>query len=160
MVIPAIMMGLGATLLIDLWALFLRRAFDVRSLDFCLLGRWVLHMPGGTLVHESIGKAAPKSHECAAGWLTHYTIGVAFAVAFVLLAPDRWLASPTLLPAMTFGVVTVLVPFFTLQPALGLGVASSKAPRPTQARLRSIVTHAVFGTGLYLVAMLLAASRR
>jgi hypothetical protein len=37
-----------------------------------------------------------------------------------------------------------------LQPSLGLGIASSRAPNPTQARLKSLATHTVFGLGLYL----------
>jgi hypothetical protein len=40
-----------------------------------------------------------------------------------------------------------------MQPALGLGVASSKTPNPQQARLKSLATHTVFGIGLYLAAV-------
>jgi hypothetical protein len=42
-----------------------------------------------------------------------------------------------------------------MQPAMGFGVASSKVPRPHIARLRSVVTHTVYGFGLYLSARLL-----
>jgi hypothetical protein len=56
------------------------------------------------------------------------------------------------LPALLFGVGTVLVPFLVMQPSFGLGIASSKAPNPTAARLRSLMAHAVFGVGLYLCA--------
>jgi hypothetical protein len=51
-----------------------------------------------------------------------------------------------------FGVITVVVPLFILQPALGLGIAASRARNPTAARLKSLATHAIFGTGLYLSA--------
>jgi hypothetical protein len=44
----------------DLWNLLLKRAFSISSLDYCLLGRWLRHMPGGTLRHASILAAAPK----------------------------------------------------------------------------------------------------
>ena len=152
--IRGVAVGLGATLAIDLWSLALRRAFGIRSLDFCLLGRWVLHMPAGRFAHESITTAAGKHGECAVGWTAHYSIGIAFALVFVWLTRGRWLAHPTLLPALAFGVVTVLVPFLVLQPALGLGVASSKAPHPNLARARSVMTHAVFGLGLWATAYL------
>lgn len=155
-VIPVVLIGLGATLCIDLWALLLRRAFGVRSLDYCLLGRWVLYMPRGVVVHQHIAKTPAKAHECAAGWVAHYSIGVGFALLFVALGPSAWLKRPTLLPAMAFGVATVLVPFFTMQPALGLGVAASRTPSPNTARLKSLTTHAVFGVGLYLLARLVA----
>ena len=150
----AVAIGLGATVTIDLWALLLRRAFGVASLDYCLLGRWILHMPEGTFAHASIGKAAAKRYECPTGWVAHYSIGALFGVVFVLLVGGAWLARPTLVPALAFGVVTVLVPYFVMQPALGLGIASSRAPRPAAARLRSLMTHAVFGTGLWISAIL------
>jgi hypothetical protein len=151
-----VLVGVGATLLIDLWALFLRRAFGIRSLDYCLLGRWVLHIPGGTIRHASIAATAEKPHECAVGWTSHYLIGIGFAVVFVLLVSSSWLVRPTFLPALAFGMATVVVPFFTLQPALGLGIASAKAPSPSAARLKSLSTHTMFGVGLYVWASLLS----
>jgi len=44
----------------------------------------------------------------------------------------------------------VVFPFFIMQPLLGLGIAASRTPKPTQARLKSLGTHAVFGVGLYM----------
>jgi hypothetical protein len=155
-VVEAVLVGLGATLLIDLWALFLRRAFDIPSLNLCLLGRWVLYIPDGTIVHESIIASPQKPHERAVGWITHYMIGVTFALLFVLLVSGSWLARPTLLPALAFGIATVLVPFFTMQPSFGLGVAASKTPHPNKARLKSLMTHTLFGAGLYLWGYLLS----
>ena len=154
-ILAAILAGLGATLLIDLWALVLRRGFNIPSLSYCLLGRWILHMPGGAFTHPSIAAAPPRRHECAMGWMAHYSIGVVFALLFVSLASWSWLERPTLLPALAFGVVTTLVPYLVMQPAFGLGIAASKTPNPTQARLKSLMTHTVYGVGLYLWAMLL-----
>ena len=155
-ILAGIAIGLGATLLMDLWNLFLKRAFSIPSLNYCLLGRWLRHMPGGTLRHASIAAAPQKPFECAVGWMGHYTIGVAFAVAFVILASGDWLARPTLLPALVYGIATVVFPFFVMQPSLGLGVAASRTPKPAQARLKSLATHTVFGIGLYLCALGLA----
>lgn len=152
--VPAVVVGAGATLCIDLWSWFLRRAFAIRSLDYCLLGRWLLHMPGGQFRHARIATAAPQPGECVAGWAAHYSIGIGFAIVFTAWRTD-WMAHPTLLPALAFGIITVLVPFLTLQPAFGLGIAASKAPHPWPARLKSLATHAVFGCGLYATAVLL-----
>lgn len=155
----AAILGVGASLLMDAWNLVLRRAFGIPSLDYCLLGRWLLHMPAGTFVHSSIAAAPSRRLECPVGWLAHYTIGVALALAFLALVPDGWLARPTVLPALLYGVGTVVFPFFVLQPSLGLGVASAKARNPAQARLKSLGTHVVFGAGLYLVAVALSRLR-
>ena len=153
LILAAAAMGIGATLLMDLWNLVLKRAFGIPSLSYCLLGRWLRHMPHGTVRHASIGAAAPMPFECRVGWLAHYSIGVTFALAFVAIASRDWLARPTLPPALLFGIVTVVVPFLTMQPAFGLGVAASRTPKPWQARLKSLATHTVFGVGLYLAAV-------
>ena len=149
----SVAIGIGATLLMDLWNLFLKRTFSIPSLNYCLLGRWLRHIPGGTLRHTSIATAQQKPLECVVGWIAHYTIGVVFALVFVVLIAGEWVSRPTLLPALLFGIATVVFPFFILQPSLGLGVASSKAPNPAQARLKSLVTHTVFGVGLYVCAL-------
>src|SRR5688500_4786921 len=151
-ILGAIAIGIGATLLMDSWNLFLKRAFSIPSLNYCLLGRWLRHMPGGTLRHASILAAAPKPHECTVGWIAHYTIGVVFALVFIVFASGDWLARPTVLPALLYGLGTVVIPFFIMQPSLGLGVAASRTPNPAQARLKSLATHAVFGIGLYICA--------
>jgi hypothetical protein len=152
--------GFGATLTMDLWNLFLLRAFGIPSLNYCLLGRWALHIPAGTVRHPSIAAAAPRRRECAVGWLVHYSIGAGLAVAFVALVSGSWLAAPTLLPALTFGIVTVVFPFFVLQPSLGLGIASSRVAHPAAARVKSLATHVVFGVGLFACASLFNAVRR
>lgn len=152
--IPAILIGLGATLTSDLWALFLKHAFKVAPPNLCLVGRWILYMPDGIFRHSNIGSVPQKSAECTIGWIAHYIIGILFAVGFVAFAGSNWLQHPTLIPALIFGVVTVLAPFFLMQPSFGLGFAASKTPNPAQARLRSLMNHTVFGLGLYLFGLL------
>jgi hypothetical protein len=49
-------------------------------------------------------------------------------------------------------MVTVLAPLFILQPALGAGIASSKTPAPIFNSFKSLLTHTIFGVGLFLAA--------
>ena len=156
LLVVAVVVGLGATLFMDLWAAFLKRAFKVSSANYCLVGRWLRHMESGVFRHPSIAAAAKKPAECTVGWIAHYAIGALFALALVALATPQWLRSPTLLPALIFGVATVAIPFFIMHPSFGLGFASSKAPNPTQARLRSLMSHAVFGVGLFVSALVVS----
>src|SRR6185436_9092354 len=122
--------------------------------NYCLVGRWLRTMPAGIFKHSNIASAPRKSAECTVGWIAHYMIGVTFAIAFLALAGSNWFQYPTLIPAILFGIVTVLMPFFIMQPALGLGLAASKTSNPTQARLRSLMNHISFGMGLYLFGLL------
>ncbi len=115
----------------DQWGLFLKRAFKITPSNICLVGRWLRYMPAGIFKHANIGSTPRKSAECAIGWMAHYTIGITFASAFVTLVGPDWLQHPTLMPAIGFGVITVLAPFFIMQPAFGLGFAL-QTPNPTR----------------------------
>jgi hypothetical protein len=154
--ISTIFMGLGATLTFDLWTLFLKYAFRIPPSNFCLVGRWTLYLPEGIVRHSNIGSAPRKSRECIVGWIAHYMTGITFAVCFIAFVDGEWLQHPILIPALIFGMVTVLVPFFIMQPAFGLGIAASKTSNPLQASLRSLVNHIVFGIGLYLFGWLVS----
>ena len=104
-------------------------------------------------MHASIANSPQRRFECAVGWIAHYIIGVVYALVLVALVSGDWLARPTLLPALLLGIGTVLVPFLVMQPSFGLGIAASRAPSPTQARLRSLMAHIAFGVGLYVCAV-------
>jgi hypothetical protein len=121
-ILGAVVIGIGASVLMDVWNLILKRVVGIPSLNYCLLGRWLLHMQDGTFSHMSISASPQRRFECSAGWLAHYSIGVAFALVFLALQSDDWLAHPTLLPALLYGIATVVFPFFILQPSFGLGI--------------------------------------
>lgn len=148
--------GIGASLLMDSWNLFLKKAFHIPSLNYAMLGRWLLHMPRGTWRHANINAASAMPFEKEVGWIAHYSIGVILALVFIVLARPDWLARPALMPALLYGIGTVALPYFVLQPALGLGVASAKTAHPTQAKLKSLATHTVFGVGLFACARALS----
>ena len=154
--VETVLIGLGATFVMDLWAVFLNRAFAIPLPNYCFIGRWLRHMANGTFIHPRIAAATQQPAECPIGWIAHYTIGALFALALVALTTAQWLRAPTLTPALIFGIVTVGFPFFIMHPAFGLGLAASKAPNPMQARLRSLMNHVVFGVGLYLSALVLS----
>lgn len=145
--------GLGATVFTDLWGVFATRVFGLPPVNYCVVGRWVAHMGGGVFRHASIAAARKKAGECALGWLVHYGIGATFGLMMAAAASPGWLADPMPLPALAFGLVTIALPFLVMQPALGFGIAGSRTPRPAQARLRSLINHAVFGLGLYVAAV-------
>ena len=159
-VVGSVVIGGGATVVMDLWLLLLRRGLGVRTLDYAMLGRCLGHVRRGTFVHANIAKAQPIRGELVIGWCAHYAIGIAFAALLLLISGPDWARSPSLTPAIAIGLATVAAPLFVLQPAMGAGIAASKTPNPNAARLRSVLTHAVYGLGLYASASLWAAFLR
>jgi hypothetical protein len=111
-------------------------------------------MQEGIFQHSNIASAPKQNAECIVGWIAHYMIGITLAITFVALVGNKWIQHPTLIPAIAYGIITVLAPFFVMQPLMGLGNAASKTSNPTQARFRSFMNHTAFGIGLYLVALL------
>lgn len=150
-----IMIGSGATAVIDGWSLLRRQLFGTALPDYGLVGRWLGHMPRGRFRHASIKQAAPVRAEGLLGWGAHYGIGIAFAALLLGITGPGWLQAPTLAPALLTGLATVAAPFLLMQPGMGAGIAASRTPRPNAARLQSLVTHAVFGLGLYVSARML-----
>ncbi|WP_423368835.1 DUF2938 domain-containing protein [Burkholderia sp. LMG 32019] len=159
-VLDVLLIGTGATFLLDLWTLFRRRAFGTPALDYALVGRWVGHMMRGRFRHASIVTAPPVPGERILGWIAHYAIGIMFATLPVAIAGAEWIDAPTLLPALVAGLASVVAPFFVMQPAFGFGIAASRTPHPGVARRRSLITHLSYGVGLYLAAFTLAALAR
>lgn len=153
-VIKTILIGIGATLSLDLWT-FVLRLLNVKSLDYRYVGRWLGHMTNGRFFHNNIVTTPPIKNEVFIGWTAHYSIGISFAFLLILLFGKSWVDKPTFYPAIITGIVTVIAPLFVMQPAFGFGIASSKLPHSNLLRLKSLSTHSVYGIGLYGTALLL-----
>ncbi|MEJ5205272.1 DUF2938 domain-containing protein [Acinetobacter junii] len=146
-------LGIGATIIMDIWLLILKR-FNIPTLNFALLGRWVGWILRGKIQHQSISQSPEIRHEYLLGWIAHYSVGVIFSFSFILMVGQNWLAEPQFPSALSFGVITVLIPFLIMQPAMGLGIAASKTPQPFINRIKSLINHIIFGCGLFLTAAL------
>ncbi|WP_413044034.1 DUF2938 domain-containing protein [Pseudomonas sp. YJ42] len=149
-------LGIGATAVMDLWLMLLNR-LGVATLNFAFIGRWGGHLLHGQWRHAAIAKSSPIRGELAFGWLLHYATGIAFAALLLALQGNAWAFEPTPLPALALGLATVMVPLFVIQPAMGSGFAARRTPTPLKNCLRSLANHGVFGLGLYLTAVALAA---
>lgn len=147
--------GIGATALLDLWALVLNRVFGIPLANWAMVGRWFAYLPRGRFVHDTIADTAPVPNERAIGWIMHYVIGALFAAAILLVWGLDWARNPTLIPALIVGVVTVGCGWFILQPGMGFGLAASKRPNADQVRLIGLINHVVFGLSLWLAALLM-----
>ncbi|HEN8713034.1 TPA: DUF2938 domain-containing protein [Pseudomonas putida] len=152
----ALLIGVGATVIMDLWGILLRR-LGIATLNFAMVGRWVGHLLRGRVRHQAIARAEPVANELIWGWLIHYGIGVLFAVVLVAVAGEGWLRAPTVWPALAWGVVTVAAPLCFMQPLTGAGFFATRTPKPWRNCLKSLVTHLVFGFGLYLSAGFISA---
>lgn len=150
LLLSALLIGVGATVVMDVWGVVRERWLGIARPDYRLVGRWVSHMPRGRFRHDSIKTAAAVRGEQLLGWSVHYLTGIAFAGLLLAGWGMEWVARPTPGPALLVGLGTVAAPFLLMQPGMGAGLAARRTPNPAAARRQSLVTHAVFGLGLYL----------
>jgi len=155
MILKVIIIGIGATLLMDIWSFLQRVLFNAKSLDYRLLGRWIGHFSNGQIAHNTILSSKEIPYEKAIGWLMHYLIGIGFTFLLVFIWGEEWLNEPTIIEGIYIGLLTMIAPFFIMQPCFGFGIAASKVPNPNVARFKSLLIHVIYGAGLYLFAVLM-----
>jgi len=148
--------GIFATAVLDFWQRFLYRASGIPPTNWGIVGRWFGHMPRGRFVHAAIGEAEPVANEAAVGWTMHYLIGIMYGVAYVGLMSTLF-DGPSLLNGFLFGLVSVVIPWFLMQPALGLGVMGAKAANPNIPRYTALAGHCIYGIALYFGSLFYAA---
>lgn len=152
-VLRAVFIGAAATIILDMWSALLA-SLGVEPTNWAMVGRWIGNFPRGRFTHARMAEAPPVRGELALGWATHYAVGIVYAGLLLAIVGLDWARAPTLLPALVFGLATIVAPFFIMQPAMGAGVAASRTPNPTAARLKSLTAHTVFGLALYAAAKL------
>lgn len=156
LLLRGVAIGAGATVLMDVWAVFLWKALGQSRPNWAPVGRWFWHLKNGTVFHDDIAQAEPYAHELALGWIGHYAVGIVYGVVLALLMGGAWFAAPTFLPAWILGIATVGAGWFLLQPGLGIGFAASKLPNANKVRALNLISHTVFALGLYGAALLIA----
>ncbi len=152
--VSALLIGAGATAVMDVWGIARTRLLGVAPMNYGLVGRWLAWLVHGRLRHDAIAASPPVRGERLIGWTAHYLIGIAFAAVLLALWGQGWARHPTLGPALIVGIGSVAAPFLVMQPGMGAGIAASRTPRPGAARVQSLLTHAIFGLGLYAAAWL------
>jgi hypothetical protein len=148
-VVCAFLIGTGATALTDIWGVLRKWLLGIASPDYALVGRWIVYLTRGRFRHAPISASPPVRGERLIGWTAHYLIGIAFAGTLLAIWGLEWARRPTIGPALIVGIGSVAAPFLLMQPGMGAGIAASRTPRPGSARIQSLLTHAVFGLGLY-----------
>jgi hypothetical protein len=154
-IVRAVLVGIGGTIVLDLYALLVHRFFGVPAPNWAMVGRWVGHMPKGRFVQPNLGRAEPVPGEHALGWIVHYVIGSAYGLLLVAIWGAGWLREPGIGAPLILVLALLVLPYFVMMPGMGMGIAAWRTPKPNVARLKSVAGHSVFGIGMYLTARLM-----
>ncbi|WP_350283813.1 DUF2938 domain-containing protein [Nitrosomonas sp.] len=156
--IRATLVGIGGTIILDIYAFLLQRLFDVPATNWQMVGRWLGHMPGGNFIQTNLGQARPVPGERVLGWIFHYVIGIGYGLLLVAIWGSGWLFEPGITEPLILALMLLVLPYFVMMPGMGMGIAGSRAPKPYVACLKSMAGHSIFGIGMYLTARLLEAT--
>jgi hypothetical protein len=142
--------GLFGTLAMDLGSTALRAAGLVQGVPMPLLSRWFGHVLRGRVVHADIAAAADVAFPMPLALALHYAIGLALGIAGATLYEALWQPRSVGLFAIGFGVVTNVLPWLVMFPAMGYGWLGSAAPPEWLLLRTSFVNHVLYGVGFGL----------
>jgi hypothetical protein len=127
--------------------LFSRTGMIVK-IDVRMIGRMSAGWARGRFRYRHPDEMEPVANEALYGYITHYTIGVGFAIIYAL----GWgilvggPASPAC--ALVYGVATTVASLFFVFPSMGLGACGRRSPEGIRAPLSSLANHLFFGVGM------------
>jgi len=135
----------------DVGSFLLRAVHLTQGLPPNLIGRWFVTLVRGPPVTTTIADVPAVHGEIAVALVGHYTIGIALTAAFVgLLAATgrRDRRRFAFGAALVFGMLTNLLPWLWMFPAMGYGRFGCAAPPEWALTTTSCVNHAFFALGL------------
>jgi hypothetical protein len=149
--------GVLATLVMDVGSTAMRKAGLTHGVPIELIGRWFAHILRGRLFHKTIATASDLPGQMPLALATHYLIGISLTIAFGLalhFGPLRLESRPAAFgTAVVYGMLTNVLPWFFMFPAMGFGWLGSEAPAEYLILRSSFLNHFAFGIGLGLVSL-------
>ena len=155
LVVTGIAAGVLGTLLMDLLNHLASRSGLILRIDMRAIGRMSAGWARGHFFYREPGEMKQVGNELLIGYLTHYAIGLALAVPFVL----GWglLLGELVSPAwvLAYGILTTAASVFFVYPSMGLGVFGRKSPEGIRAPLSSLANHSFFVIGMAVAVALM-----
>ena len=147
-IITGFVAGVLGTLMMDFLNHIFSRTGILLRIDVGMIGRMAAGWTQGRFRYNHPDEMSYVPNEMVYGYLTHYAIGVGFAVPFVFgwAIFIGWPVTP--IWALTYGVATTVASVFFVYPSMGLGVFGCRSPEGIRAPLSSVANHFFFGIGM------------
>ena len=152
--LQGMLVGCIATSVLDLWSYVAKTFLKLPGPNWGFVGRWIDHMKNGQFFHRPIAASPEIPGERAIGWVIHYVIGAFYGVC-CLGYLYTYQKDASIVSAIILAWIFLAAPWLVMQPGLGMGIFSSKTPKPNLMRMVSVIAPTMFGSGLYLGVKLL-----
>jgi uncharacterized membrane protein YeaQ/YmgE (transglycosylase-associated protein family) len=154
LIITGIVAGVLGTLMMDSLNHLFARTGMLSKIEVGMIGRMSAGWARGRFRYRHPGEMEQVANEMLYGYITHYTIGVGFAVSYVL-GWDLLVGGPVSpLWTLAYGVATTVASLFFVYPSMGLGVCGRRSPEGIRAPLSSLANHLFYGVGMAVVVAL------
>jgi hypothetical protein len=148
LVVAAVVAGVMGTVVMDLGNLFFSRVGVILKIDVGTIGRMAAGWTRGRFRYRHPSEMEEIRNEKAFGYVTHYAIGVAFAVPYVFGWNALVGGPPSPGWAIVYGVVTTVASWFCVYPSMGFGAFGLRSPDGPKAALSPLANHFFFGLGM------------
>ena len=146
-----IVVGLLSCLAMDLWQRLLKLTYGINPSDWRIIGRWFIYVILKQKIYNpNIENEKSFKNELLIGWIFHYFIGVVYSLGFFILMKYYNIFKASLSDGLIFGLVTLIIPWFFMLPAIGKGFLAYKTPRPVFISSLSIWSHIAIGVAIGL----------
>ena len=148
LVVTGVVAGVLGTLVMDSLNHLFSRTGMLLKIDVGMIGRMSAGWAHGRFSYRHPGEMEQVAHELLYGYITHYTIGVGFAVTY-MIGWDLLVGGPASPAwALVYGVATTVASHFFVFPSMGLGVFGRRSPDGIRSPLSSLANHLFYGVGL------------
>jgi hypothetical protein len=147
-VLTGVIAGLVGTLVMDALNTLVARTKLISRIDPAMIGRMAAGWARGRFCYANPSEMQQIRNEVPVGVVTHYAIGVALSVPFVVGLSTLISGSPSPFWALVYGIATTVASWFFVYPSMGLGVFGLKSPEGMKATLSSLANHLFYGFGL------------
>ena len=140
--------GVFSCLVFDLWQRIFKLLTGIPPSNWAMVGRWLLNLiKNRQLFVNNITAIKSYESELPIGWVFHYFVAILYAVVYFLLMELKIL-NPGFFDGLVYGIISVIVPWFFFQPALGNGILASKTHEPIKVCLLALMMHTIFGIAI------------
>lgn len=146
--------GVLGTLMMDSLNHLFARYGVISKIDVRIIGRMAVGWVNGRFRYTHPDEIESVPNEIIYGYLTHYVIGVGFAIPF-MLGWNLLIGGPVSpIWIFVYGVTTTVASLFFVYPSMGFGIFGLRSPEGVKNTLSSLANHAFFGVGMALAVAL------
>lgn len=140
--------GVAGTAAMDALNHLFARTGKLTKIDVKMIGRMAAGWLRGRFYYRHPGEMEPVANEKLYGYITHYTIGVGFALTYVF-GWDLVFGKPVSpLWALAYGIATTVASYCFVFPSMGFGLCGRRSPDGIRSPLSSLANHLFFGVGM------------